>query len=358
MTGQEDTEINLQRAGRPKRVTISDVAKRAGVSNTTVSFVMSNKQGVSISDDSRRRVKEAAEALGYRGNAAARSLASQRTELMGLATDVVATPFAGDAILGAQDSAGQRDYQVLISAITDARESAISDRAFRNLLDRQVEGMLVILTTNTPINLPAAAREVPCVLVNSVDAANEVASVTPDEVQGGYDATKWLIEAGHRRIGMINLEPDRIAAIGRREGYNRALQEAGIAPDPSIVLAGRADASHGYAAATQLLARATPPTAIFCATDRIAMGAYDAIKERGLRIPDDISVVGFDDQQLISEHLRPPLSTMRLPFREMTEMAVGMVADSVTSGVDPTGNHELRCPPVERASVSSPPSAD
>lgn len=342
---------------KPKRVTINDVARVAGVSATTVSFVMSDKPGVSISAESRQRVREAAKSLGYRGNAAARSLASQRTELIGVVTDIVSSPFAGDAIIAGEKTAAAKGFQTLISSISNAGKVPITDARFRTLLDRQVEALLVLLSTNLDLSLPDAASEAPCVMVNATDRRGQVASVLPDEVRGGYEATKWLINAGHQRVGMINLETDRPAAIGRRKGYCQALEEVGLPVDPSLILEGRADADHGYTAATLMLSRRERPTAIFCATDRIAMGAYDAIKEHGLKIPDDVSVVGFDDQQLISKHLRPPLSTMRLPFSEMTEIAVGMLVESVENRTLPSGTVLCRCVPVERASVASPATA-
>lgn len=339
---------------KPKRVTINDVAREAGVSATTVSFVLSDKPGVSISPESRQRVREAARTLGYRGNAAARSLASQRTELIGVVTDIVSSPFAGDAITAGQDTAAAKGFQTLISSVSSVGEIPITDAPFRTLLSRQVEGLLVIFSTNLDVSLPASASEAPCVVVNSTDSGAQTACVLPDEVRGGYEATKWLIDAGHQRIGMINLEAYRPAAAGRQLGYCQALEEASLPVDASLILDGRADADHGYTAATLLLSRRQAPTAIFCATDRIAMGAYDAIKERGLKIPDDISVVGFDDQQLISQHLRPPLSTMRLPFKEMTETAVGMLVNSLDDHTTPSGTVLCRCEPVERASVAPP----
>lgn len=340
---------------RGGRVTMADVAETAGVSTTTVSFVLSGKENVSISQETRDRVNQVARSLDYRRNAAARSLASQRTKLLGVVTDVVTSPFAGDAILGVQDRAWSNDLQVLIAS-TEQHSPELEEAPFRILTDRQVEALAVIMTTHRSVELPEEVLSVPSVIVNSFDAEGRVPSITPDEVAGGYDATRRLVEAGHHRIALINLEPDRTAAVGRRQGYERALMEAGITVDPAVVREGPADARQGYESAGALLALADPPTGFFCATDRIAMGAYDAIKGAGLRIPEDISVVGFDDQQILTEYLRPALTTMRLPFREMAERAVDLLARAVSGDAIPLEPERMRCRLIERESVSCPPS--
>jgi LacI family transcriptional regulator len=142
--------------------------------------------------------------------------------------------------------------------------------------------------------------------------------------------------------------------MDRRAGYEAALDEAGIPKDSALVHEGPADAHHGYEAMAQLLTLEQPPSAVFCATDRIAMGAYDAIKECGRSIPGDLSVVGFDDQQILTEFLRPELTTMRLPFREMADRAVELLARQL---IDPSfviESERMRCPLIERSSVGPP----
>lgn len=331
---------------------MADVADGAGVSTTTVSFVLSGKENVSISQETRDRVVRVATELDYRRNAAASSLASRRTRLLGVVTDVVTGPFAGDAILGVQDMAWANDLQFLIASVEHMPH--IEEAPFRMLADRQVEALVVIMAANKPLSLPAEALRVPCVVVNSFDAAGAVPCITPDEEKGGFDATQRLIDAGHRRIAMINLEPDRAAAVGRRLGHERALQLAGIPRDGALILEGPADAHQGYDSARRLLALDEPPSAIFCATDRIAMGAYDAIKEEGLRIPQDVSVIGFDDQQILTEYLRPPLTTMRLPFREMAGRAVEMLAHAAGDEAATLASERMTCRLIERESVSAP----
>lgn len=346
--------VKRRRSGnRSARVTMADVAVSAGVSPTTVSFVLSDRPGATISDETAARVRATAAELGYRHNAAARALALSRTHLIGVVTDVVSSPFAGDAVLGAQSRAWNSGLQVLIASVE--HQPTLEPAPFDVLMGRQIEGLTVIMATHLSLRFPTSVRGVPAVLVNSVDEAGVVPAVIPDERTGGREATERLIASGHRRIAMINLESERIAAIDRRAGYEVALREAGLAVDPGLVHGGPADAHHGYAAMRELLGRDQPPTAVFCGTDRIAMGAYDAIKESGLSIPGDVSVIGFDDQQILTEFLRPELTTMRLPFREMADRAVELLARQLLDPSFVIASERMRCPLIERSSVGPPP---
>ncbi|MDA8437420.1 MAG: substrate-binding domain-containing protein [Propionibacterium sp.] len=272
--------------------------------------------------------------------------------MIGVVTDVVTSPFAGDAVLGAQERAWASGLQVLIASV---EHRPTLDRApFEVLMGRQIEGLAVIMTTHRRLRLPEEVRLLPKILVNSVDDDEVVPAIVPDEEASGKEAVEHLLAAGHRRIAMINLEADRIAAVGRRAGYEAALRDAGLEPDDVLVHEGPADAHHGFDAMRELLALPEPPTAVFCATDRIAMGAYDAIKESGLTIPADVSVIGFDDQQILTEYLRPGLTTMRLPFREMADRAVELLAQHLADPATEIASERVRCPLIERASVGPP----
>ncbi|MGW8764955.1 LacI family DNA-binding transcriptional regulator [Streptomyces sp. NPDC055815] len=328
---------------------MSDVARRAGVSRTAVSFVLNDRPGAAIPDETRRRILAAIDELGYRPNAGARALAAQRSEWYGLITEIVTAPFAVDVIKGAQDRAWlDRKFLLIAASEGDrAQEAAALDK----LLEQRVEGLLYATTWHRAVTLPKAAREVPTVLVNCYDAEGELPSVVPDEIGGGHRAARRLVEAGHERIGFINLDPDIPAAVGRREGYERALREAGLSLDPSLVVSGHATADGGYTAACELLDRADRPTALFCGNDRMAMGAYDAIKERGLRIPDDVAVVGYDNQELIAAYLRPKLTTLALPFEAMGAKGVDMLAALAAGQPLDTRRVTVDCPLLERSSV-------
>ncbi|WP_326600773.1 LacI family DNA-binding transcriptional regulator [Streptomyces sp. NBC_01803] len=328
---------------------MKDVALHAGVSRTAVSFVLNDRADASISAEVRRRILDAVEALGYRPDAGARALAAKRSDWYGLITEIVTAPFAVDVIKGAQDRAWADRRFLLIASAEDGAEMAHG--AIDKLLEQRVEGLLYATTWHRAVRLPAAAREVPTVLVNCFDADGELPSVVPDEVTGGHRATGRLVRAGHERIGFVTLDPAIPASVGRREGYERALREAGITPDPDLVVPGYATADGGYEAAGALLDLPNRPTALFCGNDRMAMGAYDAIKERGLKIPGDVAVVGFDNQELIAAYLRPALTTVALPFEVMGAMGVDMLAALAAGQPLVTSQVTVDCPLLERSSV-------
>ena len=332
-----------------RNVTMADVASHAGVSRTTVSFVLSDRASANIPEETRARILEAVAALGYRPNAGARALAAQRTRLIGLITDVVTTPFGAGIIRGAQDRARLQGQSLLISTING--DPALDEEAVETMLEHRVEGLVCATGEHRSFNPPASLAGVPTVLVHCFDEAGRLPAIVPDEVGGGYAATSRLTGAGHRRIGFINLDPQAVAAKGRLEGYHRALREAGIERDDWLVRNGHATADGGYEQAALLLDSKNPPTAIFCGTDRMAMGAYDAIKERGLAIPRDVAVVGFDDQEVIAGYLRPGLTTVALPFEEMGARAVEMLGNQKAEQPTNTGPVAIDCPLVERSSV-------
>ncbi|WP_298132294.1 LacI family DNA-binding transcriptional regulator [Micropruina sp.] len=337
------------------RVTMSDVARAAGVSRTTVSFVLNDgNHAGNVSEATKIRVREAAGELGYRPDALARALAAQSTDWYGLITEIVTSPFGSHLVQGAQNEAW-RQHRFLLIASADGEETkarrAFEQRAAEKLLEQRVGGVLYAATWHRAVDVPDLLRELPTVLLNCFDAKGELPSIVPDEVSGGRHATECLIRAGHERIGYINLDPRIPAAVGRLRGWREAHLAAGLTPHEDLTVDGDGTADSGYEGARLLLDRSAPPTAIFCATDRMAMGAYDAIKERGLRIPHDIAVVGFDNQEVISGYLRPRLTTVALPFEEMGALGVRTL-DAITSGQSTIAMQQMvDCPLLERCSV-------
>jgi LacI family transcriptional regulator len=333
-----------------KAVRMGDIAQRVGVSRTAVSFVLNNRDDGSVSPATRERILRVAEELGYRPHAAARALAAQRSGLVGLVTEIVTSPFGMETVKGAQDRSWQ-DGKFLLIAATDGNPE-FERAAIEKLLEQRVEGLIYASGFHREVTLPPIAFDVPTVLVHCFDASGRLPSIVPDEEGGGHGATRHLIEAGHRRIGFINLEPGTAAARGRLAGYHRALTEAGVVPDDDLVMSVDSSADGGYAAACALLDLTDRPTALFCGTDRIAMGAYDAIKERGLSIPADVAVVGFDNQELIAAYLRPKLTTVALPFHRMGTRGVEMLGAALAAGQPITTEQvTVGCPLVERSSV-------
>lgn len=332
-----------------KAVTMRDVADAAGVSRTLVSLVLNESTSVTVAEETRARILALATDLGYRPNATARALAHQRSDYYGVLTEIVTDPFAVDIIVGAQGAALSHGKHILLAS---AQSDPAAERAeLERLLVQRIEGLIYGAAWHRAVEVPDLAREVPTVLVNCFDAEGRFPAIVPDEHLGGLRATERLLAAGHRRIGLVNIDDEIPAAIGRRRGYQEALRRADIVIDENLEACAEAMADGGYEAAGALLDLPEPPTALFCANDRMAMGAYDAIKERGLRIPTDVAVIGFDNQEVISAFLRPSLTTVALPFDKMGAMGVDLLA-RISAG-EPTSTKTVMvdCPLLERSSV-------
>lgn len=335
---------------RRRSPTIGDVARLAGVSPTTVSFVLNDVTGRGISERTSSRVRESARELRYRPNATAKLLRENRSHAIGFITDEIAsTPFAGDVIKGAQEAAWEGGK--ILTIVNTGKNPKIEESAVEMMLERRVEGIIFAAMYHQAVEPPAGSSEVPVVLLDCYSEDGTWTSVVPDEVSGGRTATEVLLAKGHERIGFINLRPGVPATIGRLEGYKQALAARGLAFDGALVSYGDGTADSGYTRAAELMRVSDPPTAIFCGNDPTAMGAYEALKELGLRIPDDVAIVGFDNQELIAAHLRPPLSTIALPHHEMGRWAVNHLIEQAEYGEMARVQHTIGCPYVERASV-------
>ena len=345
--------FNQQPSRKPSQ---KDVARLAGVSRTTVSYVL-NGTDSNISHQTQARVLAAAEGLRYRPHGLARGLRRSATDTFGFISDEIATsPVAGAMIQGAQDAAWKGGTVLLM--VNTGRDPEIEARALDIMLERRVDALIFATMRHRVIDPPEQLWEVPSVLLHARDSDASLPSVVPDEVGAAMTAVQTLLKHGHQRIGFINTMEPVPAATERLEGYRLALVNHGIAFDPSLV----ASCTNGFPAdgeeaTPQLLDLPQPPTAIFCFNDRIAMGAYRAIGRRGLRIPDDISVIGFDNQDQIAGWLDPALTTMQLPHYEMGCWAVEYLMSSIA--VPPEADRQpqqrrLPCPLVERMSVGPP----
>lgn len=340
-----------------RRVTIKEVAAEAGVSITTVSHVLNDVPGKRVHPDTRARVKEAAARLGYAPNVLARSLRTQRSNTIGLVGDEIATtPFAGKMILGAQDVALSRDAVLFVVSTGYQRE--VEHREIEELLRRQVDGILYAAMYHREVELPPQLAAVPTVMINASCAAPSVPWVVPDEIAGGQDAAEVLLAAGHRRLAFINDVDEIPAAFGREEGFRRRAAQAGLGADDLQIVTAETDPAGGYAAARQLLQSEQRPTAIFCFNDRLAMGVYRAATELGLRIPQDLSIVGFDNQEFVADGIFPGLTTIELPHYDMGVWAAEQLFDRIEAGpqvTKPAATARLRGPVIYRDSVAPPP---
>jgi LacI family transcriptional regulator len=339
------------------RPRISDVAKAAGVSTATVSLALNNVEA-RIPEDTRERVRAAAAALGYAPNSVAKSLRTQKTNTVGLISDVIATtPFAGRMLAGAQEAAREQGYLLIL--VDTGADPAVEREAIQALANQRVDAWIYArmrhtILTDLPAGLPART-----VLLDCRTEAGDHVAVVPDDERGGYEATLELVNAGHRRIAYLDVtDQDRPPAADLRyAGHVTALREAGITPEPALRVYHEISAAGGHAATDALLDLADPPTALFCFNDRMAVGAYAALHARGLAIPGDVSVIGYDDQQFVAAEQDPPLTTMALPHYEMgrwaMERALSPQDDTAAGQV-----HYLPCPLVRRHSVTSPPARE
>lgn len=329
-------------------VTIQDIARHAGVGVGTVSRVINASPQVDPA--TRQHVQAVIGKLGYRPKSAAKILRTRKTHEIGFITDEIATtPFAMDVIRGAQDAAWAQGK--LLVLINTNRDPQVLEAAIETMLERQVEGVLYAAMFHQQVSLPANIYELPAVLVDCFCEDRNLPSVVPNEVQGGYVATELLLQLGHRRIGhMTNIEPIP-AKFGRLTGYQQALTHYDVTYDSALICEEWTDPQGGYRAARQLMQQENPPTALFCFNDRMAMGTYAALNELGFRIPEDIAVVSYDNQELLAANLRPALTSVQLPHYAMGQWAVNYLLDSKNQNdLFAPPQVTLECPLVNRES--------
>jgi LacI family transcriptional regulator len=333
----------------PIRYTISDIARKAGVGVGTVSRVLNNDPNVK--EQTRQKVQQTIEKVGYQPSFTARSLRTQKTHVIGFIADEVATtPYAVNVIKGAQDAAWKHGKLLLV--VDADNNPSRREAALETMIEREVEGIIYAAMYHQEVKLSKRFRDVPTVLVDCFTKENIFPSVVPDEVEAGRIATEKLIEKGHKRIAIIHGPTTIPAGIGRLKGYKQALKKAKLAVDDTLIVEGDGNSGSGYKRTLELLRLKKPLTAIFCCTDRMAMGAYDAIKELGLRIPKDVSVIGFDNQDVIAAFLNPPLSTLALPHYEMGQWAIRTLLSAGSSGnLTAAHKQQLSCPFIDRASI-------
>lgn len=325
------------RAQNSDRITIIDIGKEAGVSYATVSRVINNKGNVN--PGARERVLRAMTQLGYVANTQARSLAGGRSYVVGLLVQDLGTGYSGEIIRGIDDELAKAQYNLML--FTTHRRKVKESLFVTTLTQGTADGLLLILPRNAEAYLDSLRRrKFPYVLVDHQGIDEFGPSVGASNWKGGYDATTYLIELGHRRIGFVAGTPELGCALKRLEGYKAALRDHGLPIDPDLIREGDFHQPTGYRGGVDLVRLGDRPTAIFASNDMMAFGVMEAVREQGLSIPNDISIIGFDDiPQAANVH--PRLTTVRQPLEQMGRVATSMLLELINNPDRPLEKIEL-----------------
>ncbi|HGF7230102.1 substrate-binding domain-containing protein [Vibrio cholerae] len=299
--------------------TMKDIARLAGVSTSTVSHVINKSRFVS--DEIAERVNNAAQQLNYAPSALARSLKMNRTKTIGMLVTTSTNPFFGEVVKGVERSCYHQGYN-LILCNTEGDNQRMK-ASINTLLQKRVDGLLLMCSTLEGERLDVFDRypDIPIVVMDWGPILFASDKIQDNSLQGGYIAAKHLIECGHKEIGCITGPLIRHQAQMRYEGYKRALAEAGIAINPDWIVESDFECEGGYQAFEKLYQRGKLPSALFVSNDMMAMGVIQAASQRGLRVPDDLSLIGYDDVH-IAKFMTPALTTIHQPKYRLGKAAV------------------------------------
>lgn len=344
-----------------KRVTLADIAASAGVTSMTVSRVL-NQQG-NVNGETSERVLRVVREMGYRRNGLARGLKRQRTETIGLVLGDIANPFAAELSRGVREVLEKRGYTLFICISEHSPKEDVE--AFDALADHRADGIIVATRASRLGNVKLEGlidSGLPVALIGRDFHHPRADLVTADHFKGGYQATSHLIQTGRRRIGFIGLSLTKNVALRRFQGYVEALEEHGLAVTEELIVGpregddqmpGYSTEEIGYEGMTRLLSLKERPTAIFARNDFTAVGALNAIKQAGLRVPEDIAVVGYDDIPLAA-HTWPPLTTVRQPTREQGRVAAEFLLRRIEANQEsPREERVFQCELIVRESTTS-----
>lgn len=326
-----------------------DVAAAAGVSQATVSLVLSGGKSGRLADETRRKVVEAARTLGYKFvRRAQRAAPGGQSTIVFIADETITDPWTSLAFEGARDKALEVGINMLMGV--SHADADVETSILAGLGNVPILGLIYGTILTRVVQLPQAFARHRLVLVNCYDQEHAYHSVLPGDVLGGRTATEHLLRQGRKRIGFINGQQGVDAARDRLKGYKQALASNDVPFDPDLVRPGNWEPSAGYEMTMELMALDNPPDGIFCANDMMAVGCYDALRELGHKVPDDVAVIGFDDRE-IAQYMRPPLSTLVLPQYEMGRTAVELLLDDAGGLHSSPSRIKVECELVEREST-------
>jgi LacI family transcriptional regulator len=308
-------------------VTLAMVAEAAGVSPSTVSRILTGN--ARVSDDKRKAVEDAIAKLNYQPNVLARGLAQGRTLSIGVLTQDIDSPFYGQAHRGIEDElVGTGIVPLFVSGHWNVDDEA---ERMTHLLGRRVDGVIVLTGRLTDEQIRQYAKRVPIVVTGRTIKGSNIASMRVDDFKGAHRATHHLIELGHRRIAHIAGPQDHADSVERLKGYRKALEEGGIPFDPKLVVVADFREPSGAQAINQLLDSKQSFTAVFASNDQSAYGARLALYQRGIRVPEDVSLIGFDDLPG-SRYMIPPLSSIHQPVYELGQAAARVLLKLIEGG--------------------------
>lgn len=301
-----------------RRISIKDIAQAAGVSHSTVSRALRDSR--LINPETAEKIRRLAQQMGYRASAVARGLATSKTKTVGVVVTTIADPFVAEVVSGIEETANDHSYSVFLANSNAEPEREI--KVVHSFEERRVDGIVVTSSRVGALYVPMLSEmRVPIVLINNQHPGEFVHAVMIDNVEASREATAHLIGLRHRRIAYIGDQFGHQSDTERYAGYRRALEQADLPFRPEFVVHGNGKPEGGILAMERLLALPEPPTAVFCYNDMSALGALRSIRESGRRVPEDISVVGFDDL-FVAEYTEPPLTTVRQPKRQMGRLAM------------------------------------
>jgi LacI family transcriptional regulator len=335
---------NEDRGTAQRPVRLKDVAAVAGVDTSVVSRILSGADGLSVRPATRRRVLETAARLGYRPNQAARTLKTARTMAIGMIVPELDNVAYATIARGADEQASQAGYALLVGTG--------SVRGRLAALEGRIDGLLVGVATSETLHVGDVGGRLPTVLVNRSEVLG-IPSVTVDDEDGAAQAVAHLLGLGHRRIGHVAGPQNSDTGRRRLLGYRTELERAGIRVVPEWIAEAAYDEAGGQIAAARLLSVEPRPTALFVANIRAAIGAIAAARELGLRVPADLSIIGFHDAP-VAAYIDPPLSTVRMPLRQMGVQAVDSLLRLLDGGVVDDVRVSAAPEIVVRASAAAP----